>query len=38
MAMTELARNPAMRSSALGYAVERGEGIAPDNRYQLINY
>lgn len=38
MALTELARNFAMSPSAISYAVERGEVIATDNNYQLVDY
>lgn len=38
IALTELARNFAMSPSAISYAVERGEVIATDNNYQLVDY
>jgi chromosomal replication initiation ATPase DnaA len=38
MALTHLARDLAMSPSAVSYAVERGEVIASDNNYQLIDY
>jgi hypothetical protein len=38
MSLTELARSLGMSPSAVGYAVERGELIAIDNKYQLTNY
>jgi hypothetical protein len=38
MALRELARNLAMSPSAVSYAVERGEVIAIDNKYQLTDY
>lgn len=37
MSLTELARYFGMSPSAVSYAVERGEIIATDNNYQLIN-
>jgi len=37
MSLTELASYFGMSPSAVGYAVERGELIATDNNYQLIN-
>jgi DNA-binding transcriptional LysR family regulator len=38
MSLTELARDLAMSPSAVSYAVERGEVIALDNNYQLVDY
>jgi hypothetical protein len=38
MFLMELARYLATNPSAVSYAVERGEVIAPDNNYQLEDY
>jgi len=37
MSLTDLARALEMSIPGVGYAVERGEAIVQDNKYQLIN-
>ena len=36
MSLTDLAREFEMSVAGIGYAVERGEGIARENQYRLI--
>ena len=38
MSLTDLAREFEMSAEGIGYAVERGQGIARENQYRLINY
>ena len=37
MSLTDLAREFEMSAAEIGYEVERGEGIARENQYQLIS-
>ena len=38
MSLTDMAREFEMIVTGIEYAVERGEGIARENQYRLINY
>ncbi len=37
MSLTDLARHLGISIPGIGYAVERGEAIARDNNYQLVD-
>ncbi len=37
MSLTDLARHLGISGPGVGYAVERGEAIARDNNYQLVD-